>query len=69
LLVTCKGSEKLIIATGKNDSLLLRVLLDTLSVRAEHHDLPDGSSVEIPDLDDCLGLFTELGFAEATSEA
>jgi hypothetical protein len=59
----------MIICTDRNDTALLALLLDSMSVRAERHDLPDGSSLQFPNLDDCLRLYEELGFAGVSSEA
>ena len=59
----------MIICTDRNDTALLALLLDSMSVRAERHDLPDGSSLQIPNLNDCLGLYEVLGFAGVSSEA
>jgi len=51
----------MIIATTRNDTLLLKLLLDSMSVKSTAQDLPDGSSVQLPDLGDCLDLYSELG--------
>jgi len=58
----------MIVCTERNTSVLLAILLDMGSVRADRHDLPDGSSLQIPNLEDCLGLYAELGFSEAVKE-
>ena len=58
----------MIICTDRNDTVLLSLLFDSMSVRAERHDLPDGLSLQIPNLEDCLGLYAELGFSEAVKE-
>jgi len=57
----------MIICTERN-TVLLAILFDSMSVRAERHDLPDGLSLLIPNLEDCLGLYAELGFSETAKE-
>jgi hypothetical protein len=58
----------MIICTERNDTVLLALLFDSMSVRADRHDLPDGLSLQIPNLEDCLGLYEELGFSETAKE-
>ena len=65
MLLTCKEIKTMIICTDRNDTVLLALLFDSMSVRADRHDLPDGLSLQIPNLEDCLGLYEELGFSEA----
>jgi hypothetical protein len=50
----------MIICTTLNDSLLLELLLDCMTVPAERIAAPAGAAVFIPEVTECLSLYSDL---------
>ena len=53
----------MIVTTTREDTLLLRLLLDSMSLEATHPELPEGTAVAVPSRDSILEMMEELGFS------
>jgi hypothetical protein len=59
----------MIVCTTQNDTLLLALLLDCMTVPAVRLDAPDGTSIFKPDLADCLNLYHDLDLYMSAEQA
>ncbi len=50
----------MIISTTPNETLLLELLLDSMTVPARRIEAPAGASVFIPEVAECLALYSDL---------
>lgn len=65
---TAQPLEKpMIICTTLNDSLLLELLLDCMTVPAERIAAPAGAAVFIPEVTECLSLYADLDLCTPTT--